>query len=300
MREVLENGLTRQENKRQGCINMVVSNIKPIRKSVNAYSNYIFGEAHNNKKVRNISVTGVGGVEDFEHTDMLEVMSLEREMFGSNKRKHDAYTLMISFSDELDPNKPKDVKTAEKMVKEIVEEAYPHRSAMVALQADGEGGYLHAHVLLNNVDKQGKALRQNGWKHLKKHTDEVTKRYGLEPLTNAKSEDVAYDWRVDLANRIGRSKNMSELEDLGVSYTSRFRKRDKTTQLTFKFTDDEGKKRRIRGGALSKQLANVGENEFTLEEITRKHKERSDIAMKSSVDDIMLDLGGLSSAELTP
>lgn len=102
MREVLENGLTRQENKRQGCIDMVVSNIKPIRKSVNAYSNYIFGEAHNNKKVRNISVTGVGGVEDFEHTDMLEVMSLEREMFGSNKRKHDAYTLMISFSDELD------------------------------------------------------------------------------------------------------------------------------------------------------------------------------------------------------
>lgn len=80
---------------------MVVSSIKPIKKSIGAYENYIFGKAHNNKKERNLVIFGVGNCKDLAPEDMVKALKYERESFLSSKRKHDAYTLVIAFSDEL-------------------------------------------------------------------------------------------------------------------------------------------------------------------------------------------------------
>lgn len=234
---------------------MVVSSIKPIRKSVKAYENYIFGEAHNEKKERNLMIIGVGNCENVDPHDMGEVLKYEREAFHSKTRKKDAYTLVIAFSDELDPSNLKDCKKAGNMTKDIVEKAYPSRSAMIAVQRDGKSGLLHAHVLLNNVDHHGKALRQNGWKHLKRATDSIAKQYGLTPLTHEREPSTHYDWRRDLAFKVRKTCGDSKaLADLGITMRKRKSKKYPPSVTSYKFTDKEGKQRNIRGRQLASQL----------------------------------------------
>lgn len=234
---------------------MVVSNIKPVKKSIGAYENYIFAEAHNDKKERNLIVIGVGNCENLSPINMAKALKYERESFISKKRKHDAYTLVIAFSDELDPHNPSDCKKAAKITKEIVETAYSGRSAMIAIQRDGKSGLLHAHVLLNNVDANGKALRQNGWKHLKKVTDTVAQKNGLTPLTEKRESNTHYDWRRDLAFNIRETGGDSTaLAELGITMKKRKSKKYPPYVTSFAFTDKEGKKRNTRGRQLAKQL----------------------------------------------
>lgn len=234
---------------------MVVSSIKPIRKSVKAYENYIFGEAHNEKKERNLAIIGVGNCESVNPHNMGEVLKCERETSPSKTRKNDAYTLVIAFSDELDSNNPDDWKRAGIITKDIVETAYPNRSAMIAVQRDGKSGLLHTHVLLNNVDFHGKALRQNGWKHLKRATDNSAKKYGLTPLTHEREPSTHYDWRRDLAFKVRETCGDSNaLADLGITMRKRKSKKYPPSVTSYKFTDKEGKQRNIRGRQLASQL----------------------------------------------
>lgn len=239
---------------------MTVTSIKPIRKSVRAYNQYIFGKPHNDKAERNLEVLGVGRCKHVPADRMFEIMKLERERFpaksvrGGHTRKHEAYTAIIAFSDELDPSDAKDCEKAGKIATEVVEKAYPDRSAMIAIQRDGKSGLLHAHVLINNVDFHGKALRENTWQHLKKHTDEVAKNHGLEPLTAEKNPDSAYDWREDLANRIETAKSRGDLQAAGVTMRMRASKKYPPATASFAFVDSEGKKRNIRGKQLASQL----------------------------------------------
>ncbi|SCA92120.1 hypothetical protein (contenaing a Endonuclease relaxase, MobA/VirD2 domain) [Pseudolactococcus piscium] len=234
---------------------MVVSNIKPIKKSIGAFENYIFGKAHNNKKERNLAILGVGNCKDLAPEDMGKALKYERESFVSSKRKHDAYTLVIAFSDELDPNNSNDSKNAGEITREIIETAYPNRSAMIAIQRDGKGGLLHAHVLLNNVDVNGKALRKTGWKHLKRVTDMVAQKNGLTPLTEKRESNTHYDWRRDLAFTIRETSGDSNaLAELGITIKKRKSKKYPPFVTSFAFTDRECKKRNIRGRQLAKQL----------------------------------------------
>lgn len=256
---------------------MTVSQIKPISKSVKAYYNYIFNDPHNGKEARNLSVFATGDIDGFEPADAYDYMAFERDATPNRRRKHEAYTAVISFAkDEIDPDNPADIEKAETMVREIMQEAYPDRSAMATLQADGKGGCLHAHILINNVDSNGKALHDNSWYHLKGKTDEVTQKHGLTPLTQNKADKGHYDWRKDLGTRLRDTASMDDLEALGVTYTERFRKRDKSTQLTFSFEDAAGKKRRIRGGALSEKLGIEDDNYYSLENMMKRQEEKQE------------------------
>jgi Relaxase/Mobilisation nuclease domain. len=234
---------------------MVVSSIKPIKKSIGAYHNYIFGKPHNNKKERNLQVLGVGNCKNMSADKMFEILKYEREAHTSKKRKIDAYTLVIAFSDELDPSNANDCERAGIITQDIVEQAYPDRSAMIAIQRDGKSGLLHAHVLLNNVDNNGKALRTNGWRHLKNVTDDIAKKHGLTPLTEKKNEVSRYDWRRDLAYNIRETKgNAMELAEMGITMKKRKSKKYPPAVTSFSFIDKEGKKRNIRGRQLASQL----------------------------------------------
>ncbi|MBC2135332.1 relaxase/mobilization nuclease domain-containing protein [Listeria innocua] len=270
---------------------MVVSSIKPIKKSVGAYQNYIFGQPHNGKKERNLIVLGVGNCENMSSNNMSEVLKLEREAFPSKTRKNDAYTLVIAFSDELDPNNSNDWKKAGNITKEIVEAAYPNRSAMIAVQKDGKSGLLHTHVLLNNVDAEGKALRKNGWKHLKNVTDMVAKKNGLNPLTEKKDSESKYDWRKDLAHKIKMtSGDSSSLAEIGITMKIRNSKKYPPAVTSFSFTDREGKKRNIRGRKLASQL-NIPADTFDIKEL-QKLKTRQSLILDR--DDVKLDLQDLN------
>ena len=280
---------------------MTISNIKPVGKSVKAYYDYIFNDPHNGKKVRNLSVFATGDIDGFEPADAYDYMALERDLSPNKRRKHKAYTAVISFAkDELDPDNPADVEKAETIVREIMQEAYPDRSAMATLQADGKAGCLHAHILINNVDNDGRALRDNSWYHLKGKTDEVTQRHGLTLLTTGKDSKGHYDWRKDLGTRMRDITSMDDLEGLGVTYTERFRKHDKSTQLTFSFEDAAGKKRRIRGGALSRNLGIEDGNYYSLENMMKRQEEkRKKEKANEAPKDIDIDLAfdGLEPAQ---
>lgn len=254
---------------------MVVSNIKPIKKSVGSYENYIFGEPHNKRKERNLLVFGVGNCEGVKPNQMGLVLKSEREMFPSKRRKHEAYTLVIAFSDELTPDDPRDWQKAASITKEIVETAYPNRSAMIAIQRDGKSGLLHAHVLLNNVDSKGKALRENGWKHLKKTTDTVIVKHGLTPLTEKRENSSHYDWRRDLAFKIKETCGDSEaLAEMGITLKKRKSKKYPPAVTSFSFLDRQGKKRNIRGRQLASQL-NLPTNYFDIAQLQQMKLEQT-------------------------
>lgn len=296
---------------------MVVSNIKPINKKISAYYNYIFGPAHNGKEERNMSVYGLAGVEVFDDPDdMYEMMKIEREIHPNKRRKHEAYTVMISFSkDEIDPNNPEDVERAKTIVNESISGAYPNRSAVVAIQSDGLGGNLHAHVLLNNVDSEGRAINK-GWRHMKEYVNESTLKNGLEPLDIRRNKGE-YDWWEDLEGRINAVSSIDELEGLGVSVSGRWRKKDGTTQLTFKFEDEEGKTRKMRGRRLAAARGIEDENVYCLERLEEKWKQQeeerddgpviadmSDLVEEQAqehddddIDDLALDFGGLEQGQ---
>ena len=238
---------------------MVVSSIKPLKKSAKAYNSYIFGKAHNGKEgPRNELVTGVGIAEGLEPEQMMDALATERDSFPRGRRKTDVYTLIHSYSkDELDPQDPASIEKAEQMTREAIEQAYPGRSAIIAVQIDGKSGMVHTHSAVNNVDENGKALRgaETGWKHLKKATDEVSERHKLEPLTVEKDENSEYDWREDLSNRIEQSEyDLDELKREGVEVTFRKSKKYPPAVSTFAFEDRDGKQRRIRGRQLASQL----------------------------------------------
>jgi len=276
---------------------MTISQIKPISKSVKAYYNYIFNDPHNGNKERNIRVFATGDIDGLAPDDAYDYMALERDASPNKRRKHEAYTAVISFAkDEVDPDNPADIEKAETMVREIMQEAYPNRSAMATLQADGKGGCLHAHILINNVDNNGKALHDNSWYHLKGKTDEVTQRHGLAPITQNKADRGVYDWREDLSARLNNIACMDDLKRLGVTYTERFRKRDRSTQLTFTFEDAEGKRRRIRGSALSSKLGMKDDNYYSLENMTKRLEEKR--AKEKDSDRFDLDLSDLDLIDL--
>ena len=274
-----------------GGSSMVVSSIKPIKKSVGAYQNYIFGQPHNGKRERNLIILGVGNCENMSSNNMSKVLKLEREAFPSKTRKNDAYTLFIAFSDELDPNNSHDWKRAGNITKGIVEKAYPNRSAMIAVQRDGKSGLLHTHVLLNNVDTEGKALRKNGWKHLKNATDMVAKKNGLVPLTEKKDSESKYDWRKDLAHKIKMtSGDSSSLAEIGITMKVRNSKKYPPAVTSFSFTDREGKKRNIRGRNLASQI-NMPADTFDIKQL-QKLKPRQSLIFDQ--DDVKLDLQDLT------
>ncbi len=112
-----------------------------------------------------------------------------RKAFNKNDGKHaQAYRLIQSFGkDELSADNEEDIERANKIGKELAEKLYPKHEAIVVTQADGEGGMLHNHIVVNAVGFiDGKSLRgnENRWVHISQVQDEIIKEHGLKPIEN--------------------------------------------------------------------------------------------------------------------
>ena len=181
------------------------------------------------------------------------------------------YRIIQSFGlDELDPNNPEDIEKANMIGLEFASEVYPDRQSLIVTQADGEGGKLHNHILVNSVGfADGKSLRgkATNWSYISDKSDEIIQRHGLEPLEKDKSKDKEtmaelklrskgeYVWKDDLKARIE-----SNLDNLGVMSKESFKDSMESDYevsvkyrgkgLSYSFLDDEGKQRRIRASRL--------------------------------------------------
>lgn len=79
------------------------------------------------------------------------------------KRKYQAQTLIISFSeDEFDTTDLNlQAKQALALVQHFIHQHFADAQSIIAIQADSEGGKLHAHVVFNTIKSNGRTIPTN-------------------------------------------------------------------------------------------------------------------------------------------
>lgn len=117
---------------------------------------------------------------------------------ASAKHKVQLIQLILSWSKrELNPDDPDDMEKALDIAMDMVNEHYPDRQALIFIQTDGEGGCVHAHILVNDVsmtDNRGCSQWQRYHPQVMKWNDEITSRYTA--LDNGKAEpDKVPHWQ---------------------------------------------------------------------------------------------------------
>lgn len=187
--------------------------------------------AHNDNETRNLLIGNVNMLPD-------EVMSYEDQMEKFWNRAGAQHKVQIrriigSFSKkELDPEDENSKYKALQMAQLFAEKYYPNRQAAIFIQADGAGGCLHFHLLVNDCDMisaKGCNRDQQKYWYVEKYFDEVAKDFiqlyeGQKETENKKSQyerekaqekesgkEVGYIWKDDLKDRIRIS--MTEASD---------------------------------------------------------------------------------------
>lgn len=169
------------------------------------------------------------------------------------KKSIQAFHLIVSFSDDEFPpdgDQKQEAEQAAKLTKGFLKEQLPPDSQyLMAIQRDGKGHKLHAHIALNSVQINGKVIRrqylhQRDWdyvtkdgkhihepglasnldKYLEQNFQKVTGRafHPVIPSTenrvhSAEEQIVArggYDWHQDLKNRIYSAFSDPKVHDL--------------------------------------------------------------------------------------
>ena len=112
--------------------------------------NYILHEAaHNGNDVRNQYLTGINLVDGVSWYKQFQYCWDRAADGHETQLRH----LIASFSDrELDPNNPNDVRLGHELAVEYAEIYYPNRQIIVGTQTDGQGGYIHCHMMVNDCD----------------------------------------------------------------------------------------------------------------------------------------------------
>lgn len=194
------------------------------------------GRGHNGHARRNLLIGGVGMLPD-------EVIPFEEQMAedwarASGKNKNQVRRIVVSFSEkELDPHGGDSAYLALEMVQEFVEKYYPNRKTAIFVQNDGQGGKLHVHALVSNVDSleyKGCTDEQTYFEYVKRNFNRVAGRhiqldYGrkakdkfsqteraLEEENEEAAENggaAAYIWKDDLRERIRIAMENAASED---------------------------------------------------------------------------------------
>lgn len=163
------------------------------------------------------------------------------------KRHYQAQTIIISFDpSEFDTS---DLKTqsqqALRLVQHYVRKHFADCQSAIAIQSDGEGGKLHAHVVMNTIRPSGKTVATNRFniQKLRKDFDEemqtnyqkVTGRQWTNPIHNQSNRQDIHnlttksEWQQQLKELINQIKVkvdniadfLKQLEQNGVTVTKR-------------------------------------------------------------------------------
>ena len=138
--------------------------------------------------------------------------------------------IVQSFSKkEFDPKNKGDILKANQVGQQLVNEHFKGRQALVCTQIDGKKGYVHNHILINDVsmiDLKGCTKQQYYYKNIEIWTEEITQEYTIldlgeknveEKVTRterAKREKGEYVYRDDIRERVlVAMKNSASEED---------------------------------------------------------------------------------------
>ena len=163
------------------------------------------------------------------------------------KRRYQAQTIIISFDpSEFDTSDLKaQSQQALQLVQHYVRKHFADCQSAIAIQSDGEGGKLHAHVVMNTIRPSGKTVATNRFniQKLRKDFDEemqtnyqkVTGRQWTNPIHNqTERKDIhnlttKSEWQQQLKELINQIKVkvtnitdfLQQLEQRGVTVTER-------------------------------------------------------------------------------
>lgn len=206
------------------------------------------------------------------------------------------YRIIQSFR-ESDFNKEnyEDIEKANEIGLALAEKLYPNRQALIVTQADGEGGKVHNHIIVNSVEPvAGKSLRgiETSWeKTISKANDEVLKEYKIKALERGTLRDVAYSrselsiitdktasWKDTIRDAVEDSisdKNITSIEDLKEKlkddYDIELKLRGKTITYagTFNTSKDEENPKFVERKVRATKLG----NNYTLEGLNHGFRE---------------------------
>lgn len=163
------------------------------------------------------------------------------------KRRYQAQTIIISFDpSEFDTSDLKaQSQQALQLVQHYVRKHFADCQSAIAIQSDGEGGKLHAHVVMNTIRPSGKTVATNRFniQKLRKDFDEemqtnyqkVTGRQWTNPIHNQSNRQDIHnlttksEWQLQLKELINQIKVkvdniadfLKQLEQNGVTVTKR-------------------------------------------------------------------------------
>lgn len=226
---------------------------------------------------------------------MLQMRDVWKAHGKTDGKTVQVYRVIQSFGlDELDPSNPADIARANEIGKLLAMELYPDKQALIVTQADGKGGKLHNHVLVNSVGfVDGKSLRGYRKEHdaVAEKTDELLERFEMKPLDTERTRKKRtsqekrladagkYVWKDDLRERIEQG-----LSDVGVTsqkaFVAHMREQyavDVTYRgkgITYSFEDANGKKQKSRDGRLG--------TDFAPETIEERFKTNSELQHKQA------------------
>ena len=269
-------------------------------KSINALISYI-QTPKNKDKERVLDSTCNGTTLGTAKQDFKTV----RRMYNKDKGYVQGYSMIISWSqDELNPDNPDDVIKAKEVVRQLMADHYDGHQYVSVLQADGDGGNLHAHVAINAVNTYtGKSLRgeQTRGVNVAKWSDDIQQQMGIknnnlereqwhekQSMATIKMRDKGkYSWVDDIKQRISDCMDnpaiqsvkqfiQSMRDDFNVTVNERNSKKTTTGKmLTYSFTDELGKKRKIRETKLGNIYGSEGVNYGCTDNKTQQQKQQS-------------------------
>lgn len=252
-------------------------------KSINALVSYV-QTPKNKDKERVIDSVCYGSTLGTAKQDFKTI----RRMYNKDKGYVQGYSMIISWAqDELNPNNPDDVAKAKEVVSQLMNEHYNGHQFVSVLQADGDGGNLHAHVAINAVNTYtGKSLRGEQTRGLSvaKWSDEIQQNMQIknnnlereqwqdkQSMASIKIRDKGkYSWVDDIKQRISDCMDnptiqsvaqfiQSMRDDFNVNVHERNSKKTDTGKMfTYDFLDKMGKKRKIRETKLGNVYGSEG------------------------------------------
>lgn len=136
-------------------------------------------KGHNGNKERNLLVGSVNMLppEVMGYADQMDIYWRK----ASFRNLTQVRRIITSYSkDEIDPNDPNAAEIVLAIHQEHARTAYPGRQVLICVQADGKGGYIHVHEIVNNVsmvDQKGCTTEQTKFHYVAKTVDNIAKKY---------------------------------------------------------------------------------------------------------------------------
>jgi len=189
-------------------------------------------EDKKNPEERTLAVRG----HNLDPSRAAEQMSAVWRNFGKDDGNTiQTYRIIQSFREsDFHKDNYEDIEKANEIGLALAEKLYPNRQALIVTQADGEGGKVHNHIIVNSVEPvAGKSLRgiETSWeKTISKANDEVLKEHKIKALERGTLRDVAYSrselsiitdktasWKDTIRDAVEDSisdKNITSIDDL--------------------------------------------------------------------------------------